>query len=408
MGLSPEFEGPLDGLRVVEFASFVAGPSAGMTLAQLGAEVIRIDPLGGNADFRRWPLAGSGGVPGESLFWNSLNRGKRSVAVDVRSPAGQELVLALVTAPGPDAGIVIDNAVGRGWLAYEAMTARRTDMIAVHIEGHADGRSAVDYTVNSAVGVPDLTGPADSAPVNHVLPAWDLIAGQAVTTALLAALHRRGRTGRGSRVELALADVAAAGMANLGWLTEVVARGDRARHGNFMYGSFGVDFATADGGRVMVVALTPRQWRNLTEATGTAVVLADLAASVGADFGADEGRYRHREAIADALRPWFARRTAAQAGEALEAGGVLWGPYRSMLDFAERFRADPASAPVLVDLEQPGVGPVVSASAPFRVDEQYSGAVPAHALGADTDEVLSEVLGLSAAELDRLHDAGTI
>lgn len=91
---------PLAGVRVIEFASFVAGPSAGLALAQLGAEVIRVDPLGGNVDHRRWPLSEATGA---SLYWNSLNREKRSVALNLREEAGRDLLLALATAPGPDA-----------------------------------------------------------------------------------------------------------------------------------------------------------------------------------------------------------------------------------------------------------------------------------------------------------------
>ena len=415
---------PLRGLRVVEFASFVAAPSAGMTLAQLGADVIKVDPLGGNTDYRRWPLALDSP---DSLFWTSLNRGKRSVAVNMRTPEGQELVLALATAPGRDAGICVDNTVGRSWLSYEAMTARRTDMIAVHIEGRADGGAAVDYTVNSAVGIPMQTGPVDGGPVNHVLPAWDFITGQAISTAVLAALHRRERTGEGSRVEIALADVAAAGVANLGWYTEALQRGNRARHGNHLYGSFGTDFETADGGRVMVVTLSPRQWKSLGEATGLSAALAAMAESFGVDFFTDAGRYEHRDAIADLLRPWFAQRNFAEVEAALNAAGALWGPYQSMRAFAEAFRADPSSAPVLVEVDQPGVGQVISAKSPIRVDGQYVDAgvarsggqggsdgggngapMVASALGADTDEILASVLGLSDAELAKLHDLGVI
>ncbi len=255
---------PLTGMQVVECASYVAGPTGGLTLAQLGAEVVRIDPLGGGHDHRRWPLAPSG----ESYYWSSLNKGKRSVAVDLRSPEGQDLVVALITAPGPDRGLLIDNVVGRPWLAHDALAARRQDLIHLRVQGHPDGRPAVDYTVNAGVGVPQITGPegADGAsePVNHVLPAWDLITGVSVAAGMLAALHDRERTGNGAFIELALSDVALAGVSNLGWLSEAELRGgDRPRHGNHLYGSFASDFATADGHRVMVVALTEGQWKAL-------------------------------------------------------------------------------------------------------------------------------------------------
>ncbi|MET9327562.1 CoA transferase [Tsukamurella sp. NPDC003166] len=396
---------PLDGLRVVEFASFVAGPSAGMTLAQLGADVIRVDPLGGGPDNGRWPVSKQ---TGGSLYWNSLNRGKRSVTVDVRNPEGRELVLALATAPGPDAGVLVDNQVGRPWLTHAALAERRPDAIRVHIGGRADGGPAVDYTVNSEVGVTDLTGSGENrTPVNHVLPAWDIIAGQAATTALLAALRRRDRTGAGSDVAIALEDIAITGIANLGWLTEVRERGDRPRHGNFMYGSFGVDFETADGGRVMIVALTPRQWKALLAATGTEAVVAAIEQAVGEDFTDEAARYVHRQTLAAVMRPWFAARDLETAGGVLTEAGVLWSRYRRMSDLVADFEAGTASG-VLAEVEQPGIGPVVSAHSPIRESGEYGPTAAAPALGADTDAVLADVLGLSDGELGRLHDAGVL
>lgn len=397
---------PLSGVRIIEFASFVAGPSAGKALAQLGAEVIRVDPMGGNADVKRWPLSDR---TGESLYWNSLNRGKRSVMLDVRSERGRELLLDLATAPGADAGIVIDNAVGRPWFSYEALAARRADVIAVRVQGRADGGPAVDYTVNGAAGVADMTGPSyTDAPVNHVLPGWDFLCGQQVVTAVLAALRRRDRTGAGANVEIALADTATAAVADLGWFSEAAERGNRARHGNHLYGSFGVDFATGDGDRVMIVALTPRQWASIGTATGTTEVFAALAASLGADFATDEGRYEHRGVIEAVLTPWFAGRSTADVHAALTAAGVLWGPYRSAAVVAADFAAGTGDDPVLVAVDQPGIGEVISSSSPMRFDGEYTGAVPAAALGADTAAVLGDVLGLDAAELDRLRAAGII
>ncbi|ALG86351.1 CoA transferase [Gordonia phthalatica] len=397
---------PLAGVRIVEFASFVAAPSSGMALAQLGAEVIRVDPLGGNVDYRRWPLSAETGA---SLYWNSLNRGKRSVTLDLKSERGRDLLLSLATAPGPDAGIVVDNAVGRNWFGYEALVERRPDVIAVKVEGRADGGAAVDYTVNGDAGVASMTGPADSGdPVNHVLPAWDLLCGQEVVTAVLAALRRRDRTGQGSHVQIALADVAQAAVANLGWYSEAAERGARARHGNHMYGAFGVDFAASDGGRVMVVVLTPRQWAAIRTATGTTAVFDALAASLDADLTTDEGRYEHRELIEAVLKPWFAQRTSAQVSEELTAAGVLWGPYRTTADVAADFAARPAGRPVLAALEQPGIGEVISAHSPARWDSSYTGTAAAVELGSDTADVLSEVLGIVDAELTELRAEGVV
>ncbi|WP_341258377.1 CoA transferase [Gordonia malaquae] len=397
---------PLSGVRIIEFASFVAGPSAGKALAQMGAEVIRVDPMGGNADVKRWPLSDR---TGESLYWNSLNRGKRSVMLDVRSDEGRDLLLGLATAPGADAGIVIDNAVGRPWFSYEALAARREDVIAVRVQGRADGGPAVDYTVNGAAGVADMTGPAyTDAPTNHVLPGWDFLCGQQVVTAVLAALRRRDKTGQGANVEIALADTATAAVADLGWFTEAAERGNRARHGNHLYGSFGVDFATADGDRVMIVALTPRQWASIGIATGTTEVFAALAASLGADFTTDEGRYAHRDVIEAVLTPWFAQHSTVDVHTALSDAGVLWGPYRSASVVAADFEAGAGIDPVLVGVDQPGIGDVISSSSPMRFDGEYSGSVPAVALGSDTAVVLGDVLGLDTAELDRLRAAGVI
>ena len=133
--LSDDHDAPLAGLRIIEVSSFVAAPLGGMTLAQLGAEVIRIDPLGGAPDTTRWPLAPNGG----SLYWTGLNKGKRSAALDLRSPAGQRAVADLVAGSGPDGGIVLTNA-GYPWLSYDALRERRPDLIHLRITGGHDGR----------------------------------------------------------------------------------------------------------------------------------------------------------------------------------------------------------------------------------------------------------------------------
>src|SRR5690554_5010520 len=207
--------GPLAGLRIIEFSAFIAAPLGGMTLAQMGAEVIRIDPVGGNMDYGRWPLAPSG----DSLYWASLNKGKKSVELDLRRPEGQALARDLICAPGDGAGIVLTNLPARGWMSYAALREDRPDLILARLTGNHDGSTAVDYTVNCASGFPQITGEG-SAPVNHVLPAWDVAAGLYLSTGLLAAERVRNRTGEGQEIRLALSDVMLATIGNLGYLAD--------------------------------------------------------------------------------------------------------------------------------------------------------------------------------------------
>jgi 2-methylfumaryl-CoA isomerase len=391
---------PLDGLVVIEMATYVAGPSAGMTLAQLGAEVVRIDPVGGAIDHSRWPLAENG----QSIYWHSLNRGKMSLVLDVKSEAGRDLVRRLVTAPGPDRGVFVDNAVGQDWLSWESLSAGRPDLIQIHVGGHRDGRAAVDYTVNAAAGVPLITGPEDGmGPINHVLPAWDLLTGMSVTTALLAALRRRDRTGVGGRVDIALADVALAGVANLGWLSEAARGVVREPIGNALYGSYGKEFVTADGRYVMVVALTPHQWTALVGVTGTADAMAELEAAHSIDLRIDDSaRYRFRHEIDAALAPWFLGRDAATVGRALTEARVLWSPYRTFAEVAASL-----DGPLQV-IDQPGVGEVISAESPIRWPDHGAPPVPAPALGENSRDVLVRLGDMSDREVDELVRDGVV
>jgi 2-methylfumaryl-CoA isomerase len=400
-------ERPLDGLRIIDLSTYVAGPSGAMTLAQLGAEVIRVDPVGGATDTRRLPLD----AKGNSLYWVGLNKAKRSVEIDLASPEGRELVTALITAPGPGNGIMLTNAVGQRWLAYDVLRQRRDDLIQVHIAGRADGNPAVDYTVNCEVGLPLITGPRDwNRPVNHVLPAWDLLTGTHAALAVLAAERVRHRTGQGQQVTIALSDVAVATMANLGFVADVVINGrGRLREGNYLYGSFGSDFATADGHRVMIVALTERHWRNLVALTGLSETITALERSFQVDLAAEEARYQHREVLAALLRPWFSARTLDEVSTGLEASKVLWGTYRTVEDLV----TDPESllnaGDLMVEVDQPGVGrfPIPRPVLRFSADDQPDPA-PAPPLGADTDAVLASVLGLGEADRDDLRSRGVI
>ncbi len=405
---------PLAGLRIVEVSAFVAAPLGGMTLAQLGADVIRIDPIGGNIDARRWPLT----PDGESIYWASLNKGKRSVTLALNTPEGQAIATDLICGgPGrgrADGGIVLTNLPAHGWLDHATLSRRRPDLVMAQLTGNHDGTSAVDYTVNCASGFPIATG-ADTTPVNHVLPAWDVAAGLYLATGLLAAERVRLQTGRGTHLTLALSDVMLATVANLGYIGDVQVNGSvRPPIGNALYGAFGRDFPTGDGRRVMIVAISPRQWRAIGTATGLADRFAMIGPMLDVDLSTEGGLYAARDAIAAVLGPWIAARTLDDVEAAFAGTGVLWGPYRDFGQLvAEDARCSTAN-PLFETVDQAGIGAILSARSPLmfagpvEAPSTTPAARAAPRLGDDTAAVLAAELGLDAAEFGALAARGIV
>ncbi|HEY2106752.1 MAG TPA: CoA transferase [Candidatus Binataceae bacterium] len=399
--------GILSGIRVVEGSAFVAAPLCGMTLAQLGADVIRFDQIGGGLDYRRWPLA----ADGQSLFWAGLNKGKRSIQIDLQSREGRELATALVTAPGEQGGLFLTNFPARGWLEYEALSKRRKDLVMVALTGNPDGTSEVDYTVNPATGFPWATGPRNlSEPLNSVLPAWDIALGTLATVGLLAAERHRRLTGAGQLIDLSLSDVAFAMVGNLGRIAEAQLGGhDQPKDGNYLYGAFGHDFETREGRRVMVVALTARQWTALKDATGIGEACASIERATGYDLSTESGRFQGRDLIAALLRPWFASRDLAAIRRTFEGTSVSWGPYQT---FRQLVSEDPRCSsrnPMFSEVHHPGIGTYLMPASPLDFS-----AVPreptrrAPLLGENTDEVLSAILGMTSREIARLREHGIV
>lgn len=391
---------PLAGVRIVEISSFVAVPLAGMTLAQLGADVVRIDPIGGAADYHRWPLTDEG----ESIYWAGLNKGKRSLAVDMRSDAGQDVVARLIA----DSGVFLTNVTGRDWHAYPTLRERRHDLIQVEVSGRADGGTGVDYTVNAGIGFPLATGTPDSeSPVNHVLPAWDVTCGLYAALAVVTALRHRDTTGEGQHVSIPLENVALATASNLSLLTEAMVSGtSRARIGNAVYGTYGQDFTGSDGSAFMVVALTNRHFRDLTTLTGVTDDVAALADSLGADFTDEGQRFAHRDALSALFARWFARHTGDEIAAALAGTSVLWERYRT---FAETAASERVTAnPLFTVLEQPRIGRYAATGVPMAIDGTYPPPDVAPALGDDTARVLGDWLGFDADRIDALRAAGAV
>lgn len=395
----------LQGLRVVESSAFIAAPLAGMTLSQFGADVIRIDMPGGGIDYARQPM-----MPrGRSLYWTGLNKGKRSFAVDFRRPEGRELVQSLVVATGDGGGVLLTN-IATPWLLHNVLMQRRRNVITCLIEGNPDGSTAVDYTVNCAVGFPSMTGGGSiQAPVNHVLPAWDIACAYQAAFAITAAFAQRRATGTGAELRIALADVAFSMLSHLGMSAEAeLLDQERPSLGNYLYGAFGRDFPTSDGHRVYVAAISLAQWRNLVNACSLQEVIKSLEKRLTLDFAKEADRYEAREDIAALVEAWTASRSLADIASRFDSDRVCWGRYQTVREALKDPRVSEAN-PVFGRIRTAGVGEHLAAGSAVRISNVARDSIePAPLLGQHTDEVLMDILGLGAAAVGKLHDAGLV
>ncbi len=281
---------PLAGLRVLEICAHAALPLGGRTLAELGAEVIRVDPAGGRTETARRTAA------------------------------------ELLAASGPRGGIALTCTTRPTWVGHAELTPWRSDLIQLQVRHREDLAE-------------DANDGAAAAGSRHYLPAWDVAYGLEAAAVLLAADRHRRRTGQGHAIKLTPQDVACAFGGHLGLLAEAQrTRVHQVRIGGYPYGGFARDFGTADRDRVVVTVLSRQQFADLARVTRLAGTFTFLEKLLGADFSVCADRYAHRESIAALLAPWFARRTAAGLAAALAGTSVS----------AERlpsFGAGPASRP---------------------------------------------------------------
>ncbi|WP_435419313.1 CoA transferase [Parerythrobacter aurantius] len=398
----------LSDLSIIEVSSFVASPTIGLYCAQMGAEVIRVDHKAGGLDYDRYLLT----KEGRSLSWENLNRGKKSVALDLQSGEGRELLVELARKTGQ----VVTNLPEKSFLSHAAMSEGRPDLVSVRIMGWHDGRQAMDFTVNAATGYPLMCGPeewdpATAPPVNQVLPAWDFITGAYGAFALLAALRHRDATGEGSEVRVPLGDVAVGTFANSGSMAEMLYRGsDRERLGNAIWGAFGRDFRSRDGVRFMVAALTPKQWTGLVAAFGVEGDIAALEQELGVRFAdGDTPRFVNRHSLFDVFQRAADTFEWAELSTRMSAQGCTYERYRTM--------HEAANDPQLVT-DNPLFGPSPANPSGFEYpatrsfanmpEKEVGDPLPAPYLGQHSEEVLAERLGLSSGSIARLVDAGTV
>ena len=290
---------------------------------------------------------------------------------------------------------------------HELLAQKRSDLISCTIEGNSDGSTAVDYTVNCATGYPTITGAGSAQqPVNHVLPAWDIACAYQAAFAIMAAVHQRHVTGQGAQLKLALSDVAFSALSHLGVLAEAqLLEQDRPSLGNHIYGAFGRDFATADKHRVMVAAISAGQWASLVKACDKAAEIKQIELQLGCDLGNEAHRYEAREHVVAVFESWFAARPLSEVTATLNAHRVCWGPYRTTRESLQNDDRLSLKNPLFEQITTEGIGTHISAGPAIRWAEyEKTQGKPAPVIGHHTDEVLAQVLGLSAAQIGKMHD----
>jgi 2-methylfumaryl-CoA isomerase len=224
---------------------------------------------------------------------------------------------------------------------------------------------------------------------------------------LLAAERHRLKTGQGQHVKLALEDVALAAVSHLGLIAEAQLGQQRERHGNELFGAFGRDFKTADGGHLIVVGLTLKQWRALRDAMGLAEEVKALGERMNLDFDLEGDRFRGRKELGVLMQDRLARYSYAEAAAALTKHGACWGKYQTLVQLVQQDEACSVANPMFNTVDQPGVGEYLAAGLPLDfsgMDRIPVGVAPA--MGADTEAVLAEVLGFTQSRFGELIEKG--
>lgn len=396
---------PLDGILILDLSRVLACPFATMLLAEMGAEVIKVEQPGGGDETRGFEpfAAGPGGAV--SAYFMACNRAKRSITVDFRHPEGRALLRALAA----KADVVVENfppgLLARHGLDHASLAALRPDLITVSCTGFGQSgpyarRKGYDTVFQAMAGLMALTGERGGGPVKAGLPVADLASGLFAAIAILTALLGRARHGRGTQVDLSMFDaqVALLGIAAARFfaLGEVPPRLGTEHPGRVPSASF----RCADD-RWLHVTASDQHWRPLCRALGLAALAED------AGLAANAGRLARREEVMAALRAAFAALPRGEAFARLDAAGVPAGP---VLALDEVLADEHVQARGLVGhFEHPALGRFPALRNPLRFsgwEEPALGRPPL--LGEHTEAVLREHLGLDAARIAALREAKAI
>jgi glutaryl-CoA transferase len=405
--------GPLEHIRVLELSRVLAGPWAAQTLADLGASVIKVEKPGVGDDTRTYapPYAATsdGGQSSESAYFLSTNRGKRSVTIDFIHPEGQQLVRALAA----KSDVVIENfkvgGLAKYGLDYPSLKPLNPGLVYCSITGFGQTgpyryKPGYDFMIQGIGGLMSITGEPDQhpggGPMKVGVAVADVFTGLYATIAILGALSHRDRTGAGQHIDLALLDTQVAVLANqaMNYLVTGVAP---QRLGNAHPNIVPYQVFAASDGHIIVAVGNENQYARLCEVIGRPDLVSDER------FATNAARVNNRDELVAALREIFLTRTMREWLDALEHAGVPCGPINTVADVF----ADPQvqARGMRLDLPHPTLGSVPSVANPIKYSAtplSYRSAPPM--LGADTDEILRDILGIAPAEIARMRKAGIV
>ena len=389
----------LQGLRVLDLTRVLAGPYAAMVLADLGADVVKIEVPGRGDDSRAYPPY----VNGESAYFMSLNRNKRSVTLDLKNPAARELFLGLAR----KADVVLENfrpgTMARLGLSYETLHIENPRLIYAAASGFGQSgpysqRAAYDAVIQAMGGLMSITGPEGGAPTRVGTSIADITAGLFTTIGILAALQSRAESGQGQMVDVAMLDSVVAILENA--IARYTATGEvPGPLGNRHPAIFPFEpFETADG-EIMVAAGNNELWTRLCRALDIPELASD------ARFITNPQRHVHYAEMRAALDAVFRTRPTADWLALLDAAGVPNGPINSIADVVH----DPQvqAREMMQTVEHPVAGATQLPGIPIKLSAT-PGAIrrAAPVLGEHTAEVLGEWLGLDDQEIEEMRSRG--
>ncbi len=391
----PAGAAPLAGVRVADLSRVLAGPYCTMVLADLGADVIKVERPEGGDETRSWgpPFAG-----GEAAYYLSVNRGKRSCALDLSQPEGRALALELCAA----ADVVIENfkvgGADRLGVGYEQVREQNPTVVYCSITGFGSerepsGRPGYDFVAQAESGLMSITGPEEGPPYKVGVALVDVLTGLHAAAGVLAALHG----GEGARIEVPLLDSGLAGLVNVAQ-NALVTGSEPERHGNAHPNIVPYQAFETSSGRIAVAAPNDGLFRALCSVMGLEELSSD------ARFATNAVRVEHRGELVPLLSERFRERSAEDWLADLEAAGVPAGKVRSVPDALEAAAA--AGRPATVTVEHPTAGPLDLVASPIWGATRTE-ATPPPLLGEHTAEVLGE-LGRSAEEIEALAARGVI